>query len=132
MVQTFCYTNYQNWKVVLHYVTPISLFGSLCHADRTIKGKFTYKENFLIRRISFFKKSKIGFLNFKILALLTQMVHRIISPMLIGHSNSRFSIWSHLKRHCFLKKNMCNFIGNLSLSLSYYYLYTILYLLSIL
>jgi len=50
---------------VLHYVTPISLFGSLCHADRTIKGKFTYKENFLIRRISFLKNQKIGFSNFK-------------------------------------------------------------------
>ena len=65
MVQTFRYTSYQNWKVVLHYVTPISLFGSLCHADRTIKGKFTYKENFLIRRISFLKNQKIGFSNFK-------------------------------------------------------------------
>jgi hypothetical protein len=65
MVQTFHYTSYQNWKVVLHCVIPISLFGSLCHADHTIKGKFPYKENFFIRRISFFKKSKIGFSNFK-------------------------------------------------------------------
>jgi hypothetical protein len=51
MVQTLRYTSYQNWKVVLHYVIPISLFGSLYHADRTIKGKFPYKENFLFQKI---------------------------------------------------------------------------------
>jgi hypothetical protein len=61
MVQTFRYTSYQNWKVVLHYVTPISLFRSLCHADRTIKGKFTYKENFLIGEFPFSKNQKSDF-----------------------------------------------------------------------